>query len=185
MRSTYRLGPGVAGARKRKEPGMSETGGTLELIAAVYPNTFEARARLNDLVKLHDAASIELVDAALLVRQYSGKLDVEERAELTPRKGAKRGALIGAVIGVVFPPSILAGAALGAAAGAVVGKATDQGIANQMLETLGAELKPGRSAVIAVVDHEWYGTVVNAIEGYDRVLVRTIRSDELASSQPD
>lgn len=112
-------------------------------------------------MKLHDAGSIELLDAALLVRQYSGKLEVEDRAELTPRKGAKRGAVIGAVIGVVFPPSILAAAALGAAAGAVVGKAADQGIATQLLETLGAELKPGRSMEIAIADHEWYGSVVN------------------------
>lgn len=163
---------------------MSESEERLELIAAVYPNTFEARARLNDLVKLHDAGTIELVDAALLVRQYSGNLEVEDRAELTRGEGAKRGALVGAVIGLVFPPSILAGAALGAAAGAVVGKTGDHAAAGQMLDSLGAELKPGRSAVIAVADHRWQGTVVDAIEGYDRILVRTIDHGELGPDAP-
>lgn len=164
---------------------MSESEERLELIAAVYPNTFEARARLNDLVKFHDAGSIELVDAALLVRQYSGHLEVEHRFEPSRRKGAKRGALVGAVIGVVFPPSLLAGAALGAAAGAVVGKSDDQGAAGRMLEALGAELKPGRSAVVAVADHRWHRAVVDSIEGYDRVLVQPMNHEELDAGDSD
>lgn len=161
---------------------MSDPEEALDLIAVVYPNTFEAKARLNDLVQLHKDGTIELVDAALLVRQYSGNLEVEDHAQLTPGKGAKRGALIGAVIGVVFPPSILAGAALGAAVGAVAEKSPDEGIASQMLETLGAELKKGRSAIIAVAEHQWYATIINTIEGYDRILVRPIGSDELGSA---
>ncbi len=159
---------------------MPDDQASLELIAAVYPNTFEARARLNDLVKLHHDGTLDLVDAAVMVRQFSGHLEITDRVELTPKKGATRGALIGTVIGVVFPPSVLASAALGAAAGALAGKAKDQSIDAQMLEALGGELKTGRSALIVVVDHAWYAAVVNTIEGYDRILATTLGGDELA-----
>ncbi len=112
---------------------MSDNHTQVELIAAVYPNTFEAQAILNDLVKMHKEGAVELVDAAVMVRESSGKLRISERAELTPTRGPRRGALIGTVIGVVFPPSLLAGAAIVVAAGAVTGKVTDQGYENEML----------------------------------------------------
>ena len=115
------------------------------------------------------------------MRERSGKLTITERAELTPAKGAKRGALIGAVLGVVFPPSLLASAALGAAAGAVAGKATDQGFENEMLEDLAQDLEPGKSAILAVVEHTLYEKVLEAVEGYERILNRTYWADEAGS----
>ena len=157
---------------------MSEANVKMEIVAAVYPNLFEAQATLNDLVALHKSGAIALLDAAVMVRERSGKLTITERAELTPGKGAKRGALIGAVLGVVFPPSLLASAALGAAAGAVTGKVTDQGFSNEMLEDLATELEPGKSAILAVVEHTLYEKMLEAVEGYEKVLNRTYWADE-------
>ena len=160
---------------------MSDDNVQMEIVAAVYPNLYDAQVTLNNLVKLHDSGAIELIDAAVLVRERSGKLTITERAELTPAKGAKRGALIGAVLGVVFPPSLLASAALGAAAGAVAGKATDQGFENEMLEDLAQDLGPGKSAILAVVEHTLYEKVLEAVEGYERILNRTYWADEAGS----
>lgn len=160
---------------------MSDTYVEVELIAAVYSNTYAAQATLNDLVKLHRAGTIELVDAAVMVREVSGKMSISERAELTPGKGARRGALVGAVLGVVFPPSLLASAAIGAAAGAVTGKVTDQGFENEILEELTSELEPGKSAILAVVEHSWYGKMLDAMHGYDRILNRSLRAEEAGS----
>lgn len=67
---------------------MSVDGVEVELIAATCPNTFEARSGFNELVKLHADGTIELLDAAVMVREFSGKLSISERAELTPAKGA-------------------------------------------------------------------------------------------------
>lgn len=153
----------------------------IELIAAVYSSSGAAQSMLEELVRLHDQDVIELIDAAVMVRDDNGELHIAERAELTPAKGAKRGALIGAALGVIFPPSLLATAALGAAAGALAGKVTDQGLDNKLLADLGAELLPGMSALIAVVDHKWYSTMVNALSGYDRILANTMHADEIAS----
>ena len=160
---------------------MSDDNIQMEIVAAVYPNLYDAQATLSDLVKLHKSGAIELIDAAVMVRERSGDLTITERAELTPAKGAKRGALIGAVLGVVFPPSLLASAALGAAAGAVAGKATDQGFENEMLEELARDLEPGKSAILAVVEHTLYEKMLEAVEGYERVLNRAYTADEAGS----
>ncbi|MDJ0663317.1 MAG: DUF1269 domain-containing protein [Acidimicrobiia bacterium] len=160
---------------------MSDDNIQMEIVAAVYPNLYDAQATFNDLVKLHKSGAIELIDAAVMVRERSGNLTITESAELTPAKGAKRGALIGAVLGVVFPPSLLASAALGAAAGAVTGKATDQGFENEMLEELAQDLEPGKSAILAVIEHTLYEKMLAAVEGYERVLNRTYWADEAGS----
>lgn len=160
---------------------MSDQHGEIELIAAVYPNTAEAQATLNDLVRMHNADAIQLIDAAVMIRDAAGNLSISERAELTPGKGAKRGALIGAALGVIFPPSLLAGAALGAAAGAVTGKVTDQGFENDLLEELGEGLEPGKSAILAVVEHTWLERMMDAVDGYDRILERGLTADETGS----
>jgi uncharacterized membrane protein len=157
---------------------MSDDNVKMEIVAAVYPDLFEAQATLSDLVKLHKSGAIELIDAAVMVRERSGNLTITERAELTPAKGARRGALIGAVIGIVFPPSLLASAALGAAAGAVTGKVTDQGFENELLEDIAQNLEPGKSAIIAVVEHTMYEQMLEAVDGYERILNRAAQADE-------
>lgn len=157
---------------------MSDANVKMEIVAAVYPNTFEAQATLSDLLELHKSGAIELIDAAVMVREYTGDLTIKERAELTPAKGARRGALIGAVLGVVFPPSLLASAALGAAAGAVTGKVTDQGLANEMLDDLSQDLEPGKSAVLAVIEHTVYEEMLEAMDGYQRIVNRSYWADE-------
>jgi uncharacterized membrane protein len=148
----------------------SEEHSKIQLMSATFPNVVEAKAVLNDLVKMHKAGSIQLLDAAVLVR-----------GELTPTQGARRGALIGVALGVIFPPSLLAGAAIGAAAGAVTGKVTDQGFANEMLQEIGAELESGKSAIIAVVEHTWYAQMMDAVEGYEKVVGRAFYADEAGS----
>ncbi|MDJ0952313.1 MAG: DUF1269 domain-containing protein [Acidimicrobiia bacterium] len=157
---------------------MSDSNTKVEVVAAVYPNLYDAQVAFNDLVELHNSGAIELLDAAVLVRERSGNLTITERAELTPAQGATRGALIGAVLGIVFPPSLLAGAAVGAVAGAMAGKATDQGFANEMLEELAQKLDPGKSAILAAAEHTLYERVAEAVSGSEHILSRTCWADE-------
>ena len=155
---------------------------SVELIAAVYPNTFEAKARMNDLTRMGNDGDIELIDGAVMVRQYSGNLEITDRAALTPTAGAQRGALIGTVIGVVFPPSLLASAAIGAAAGAIAGGRADHPLASELLDDLAEHLEPGRSAVLAVIDPRWNDAVVATLEGYDEIVIERLDAAHLESS---
>lgn len=157
---------------------MTRDNADVKLAAAVFPNLYQAQAKLGDLAKMHKAGTVEIVDAAVLVRERTGKLTISDQAELTPGKGAKRGAMIGAVIGVIFPPSLLAGAALGAAAGAVAGKVTDQGFSNQMLEDLTKRLEPGKSALLAAAEPGSYDQMMTVIDDYEELFERSLVTDD-------
>jgi hypothetical protein len=60
----------------------------------------------------------------------------------------------------------------------VAGKATEKGFDADMLRELAADLEPGKSALIAVVSHEWHGSLVATIRGSDRILNRTVGAEE-------
>jgi hypothetical protein len=47
-----------------------------------------------------------------------------------------------------------------------------------MLEDLARDLEAGKSAILAVVDHDLYPKTLGAVEGYERVTDRTCRADD-------
>lgn len=139
----------------------------LSVIAAFYSNETEASKVLARLKQMNEEGAIELLDAAVMVRDSDGrKVKIQETAELTGKKGALGGAVAGGVLGIIFPPSILALGAIGAAAGAALGHFTDQGFDNNLLKEIGENLPPGGSAVVAVVEETWAGKLASALQGY-------------------
>ena len=64
--------------------------------------------------------------------------------------GAVSGTFWGSLIGLIFLNPIL-GAAIGAGAGALSGAMTDIGISDQFMKDLGANFKPGTSALFVLV----------------------------------
>ena len=57
---------------------------------------------------MHREGSIDLIDAAVIVRGADGKVRFEETADPSGKKWAKRGAIAGGVVGLIFPPSMIA-----------------------------------------------------------------------------
>ncbi len=146
---------------------MSQQSNPISLIAAFYRNETEAGEMLAQLKQMDKDGTIDIVDAAVMVKTDDGrKLKVNETAELTANKGGVRGALVGGVLGIIFPPSILAMAAVGAAAGAAIGHFTDQGFDNNLLKEIGENLPPGGSCIVAVVEETWIAKLSTALEGY-------------------
>jgi uncharacterized membrane protein len=141
----------------------------VELLAASFSDQYTANQCLDQLKRMEKDGTIDLLDAAVLVKQADGKLKINEVAELTPRKGRRRGAVVGGIVGAIFPPSILVSAVVGAVAGGALGRFTDQGMKNDDLKALGEELKPGQSAIIALVEDKWIEQFTRAIEGYERL----------------
>lgn len=90
----------------------------------------------------------------MLKRDTDNKLRISESAD----KGFGRGALIGGVAGAAV--GVLAGpigwAALGGAAvGGLAAKLRDGGFRDERLREIGESVKPGNSALIAVVEEIW------------------------------
>jgi len=139
----------------------------ISVIAAFYGNETEASDVLAQLKQMDKDGTIDIMDAAVMVKEADGRrVKIKETAELTPKKGALGGAVAGGIVGIIFPPSILAMGAIGAAAGAALGHFTDQGFKNNLLKEIGENLPPGGSAIIAVVEETWLGKLETAIEGY-------------------
>ena len=147
----------------------SATPSPVEIFVAVFPNETEAKNLIDSLKRLQKTGAIELVDAATVTKNASGKIHTDELRELTVRKGAIRGAVAGAVLGLIFPPSLLVGALAGGAAGGLIGRLRDTGIKTEDLEKLATDIQPGEVAVLAVVDDRWSQKLVAVLDGYDRV----------------
>jgi hypothetical protein len=79
---------------------------------------------------------------------------VKETGDWGGGKGATVGAVLGGAIGLLAGPVVLIGAA-GALIGGLAAKMRDSGFSNQRLNTIGGALKPGTSAIVAVIEHKW------------------------------
>lgn len=67
---------------------------------------------------------------------------------------------------------------MGAVAGGALGRFTDQGMKNDELRAIGEELKPGHSAIVAIVEDTWIEQFTKALEGYDRLSRLSIDAED-------
>ena len=159
---------------------MSDTE-NLQVLLAVYPTTDGARNTLKTIKELHREDVLDLVDAATLVKNADGKVDVDQVHLPHARSAGIKGAVIGGVIGVIFPPSILVGALAGGVAGAAGGAVGHKVKLPDELSEAAAELDPGTSALIAVMQDKVVDTFVKGIEGYTKLAQTTLDADAVAA----
>src|SRR5436305_12666064 len=122
----------------------------IEIFIAKFGDEVAAKQSLEDFQAMDREGSIDLIDAAVIVRGADGKVRYEETADPSGKKWAKRGAIAGGLVGLIFPPSIIASAAVVGAGGGLWGKVRDKGFKDGDLKAVGQELPPGSSAIIAV-----------------------------------
>jgi uncharacterized membrane protein len=140
-----------------------------EIMMAVFPTEDGAAAAVDQLEAMAKNDTIEIVDAAVLVRDAEGNTKIDQYSLPSVKKGAKWGAIIGGVAGVIFPPSIIGGALLGAGIGAGGAKLGKMALESDELKEAADDLEPGTSAFIAVVDNTWVTKVSQAMEGYSKL----------------
>src|SRR6266508_5876875 len=99
----------------------------IQIFIATFDCETEAKEALADFKWMDREGSIELIDAAVIVRRADGKVTFEETADPSGKKWAKRGAIAGGVVGLIFPPTLIAGAVVGGGAGGIWGKIRDKG----------------------------------------------------------
>jgi uncharacterized membrane protein len=136
----------------------------IEVIVAAFQTEDGAKQALKELKDAKHQGLIKIDDAAVISKDAKGKLHIKETADMSTGKGAGIGAVIGGVVGLIAGP---VGVGLGAAAGAAIGGIAahgDAGFKDERLETIGAGLEPGTSAIVAVVEHEWVAAVQAQLE---------------------
>ncbi|SDU73200.1 DUF1269 domain-containing protein [Jiangella alkaliphila] len=154
---------------------------TIEVFVAAFGTEDEAGEALKDFRAMDREGSIDLIDAAVVVRRADGQVTFQETADPGGKTWAKRGAVAGGIVGLIFPPSLLVSAAVGAAGGGIWGKLRDKGFQDDDLRTVGDSLQPGTSAIIAVAEDRMIERLQAGIEGY-RTIARHAVSAEAAAA---
>jgi uncharacterized membrane protein len=88
------------------------------------------------------------------------------------------GALAGGLIGLLRG-NALAGGAVGAAGGLVAARVLDLGFPDQYLSAIAAQLAPGSSAIVAVVDFAHVNPAMTVLDQFDggTILRHTLPAD--------
>ncbi|MGW8319421.1 MAG: DUF1269 domain-containing protein, partial [Candidatus Promineifilaceae bacterium] len=120
------------------------------VLVAVYPAAELATRDFDQLVQHVKDRKIKSDGMILVEKDADGNLSVSETGDHLGRKGAGWGGGVGLLVGL-FNPAMLATVVVGAAAGAVVGKFAKNKITDTIGGGLGANLKPGMAAVLAIV----------------------------------
>lgn len=153
----------------------------VELIVMAFNDTENAVEALNFLDNLAKTAVIGKVrNAAVLIKDEQGKVTLTETQDIDRKHGAIFGAITGGLVGLVGGPvGVVVGAAAGAATGGAAAKRIDMGFSDKYLNKVKDYLKPGTSALIAIVEHEWRETVSSELSQFGGQLFRQALTDEI------
>jgi uncharacterized membrane protein len=127
----------------------------VELVVAAFTDENGASRALKQLKEAKKEKLIAIKDAAVIRRDVDNKVHIHETGDMSGGRGAAIGGIVGAAIGIVAPPAVLVAGAAGAAIGGLAAKLRDSGFSDARLREVGAGLKPGTSALIAVIEHSW------------------------------
>jgi uncharacterized membrane protein len=125
-----------------------------KVLVSVFDNEKQAFEGLTALKELHQSGDISLYASAVVVKLDDGRISIKQEADSGPI-GTLAGVVTGALVGLLGGP---AGVALGASVGASGGLLIDmfnEGVSFDYIDEVGAELTPGKSAVVADVDEMW------------------------------
>jgi uncharacterized membrane protein len=135
----------------------------VQLIVAAFQEEDAAKEALKALKALKKEKLIGIQNAAVLRKDEKGKIHIKETADMGGGKGSVIGGVAGAAIGLIAGPALIVPAAVGALVGGLSAKLRDSGFSDKRLEKLGEGLKPGSSAIVAVVEHKWVKQVEAAL----------------------
>src|SRR5512139_1808899 len=150
----------------------------VQLIVAAFKDEKTAKEALKVLKQAQKEKLIKIDNAAVLRKDEKGKLHIRETADMGGKQGAALGGVTGAAIGLIAGPVLLVPAAVGALVGGLTAKLRDSGFSDARLKALGEGLKPGSSAIVAVVEHTWEARVKQALaEAQADVITESISAD--------
>ncbi len=149
----------------------------LALVVGSYAAAGKAAEDFAALKSGEEAGQYKVIQAVVMSRDASGKVDVKEHGDLHVAGGATLGAGAGLVLGLFAPP-LLAATAIGAGIGAVVGKLSKRHEEKKMGVDVEKYLPPGSSAVVAIVDDQWADAVENALVQSDKRINQAIDSGD-------
>jgi uncharacterized membrane protein len=146
------------------------------LIVLTFDDTEQAIQALETLKKVQSGGYLKLNDAAVIVKDATGKVEIKNQVSSGTLGGALGGSFLGLLIAGVFFP--LAGLAIGAIGGALVGKSLHKGVDQDFVKDVTEQLKPGSSALFVMVRSSDPDIAIAALRPYKgKVYQTTLPSD--------
>ena len=139
-------------------------GGTTDVLVAGYQGVDTATRDFDALIERVRAKQVRLDAVILVAHDTDGTITVRKTGDELGRTGAKWGGSVGLLVGLAAPP-LLASVAVGAVGGAVLGRIADHKLEQGLHDQLGAAMKPGTAAIIAMFDTDQLLAVEQALPG--------------------
>ena len=146
------------------------------LIVLTFEDTEQAGQAFEALKKAQSGGHLKIDDAAVIVKQDSGKVEVKNQLDKGVKGGAIGGGVLGLLLAGVFFP--LAGLAIGAIGGALVGKALDMGVDQKFVKDVTETLKPGSSALFVIGSSDEPAVVMSALRPFQGTVYQATLSTE-------
>jgi uncharacterized membrane protein/sporulation protein YlmC with PRC-barrel domain len=163
----------------------------IDLIAVAFDATEDAGHALELVERAQKQGALKVLNAAVLVKDAAGNVAVKDVRDIDRKKGRRLGAVTGGLIGLVGGPvGVVVGALAGAGTGSVAGEKIDLGFSDEFLNGLKKHLKPDTSAMILLVDHEYYQQLSELITEkravfFQQALTDTLVEDLLRAGEED
>jgi uncharacterized membrane protein len=136
----------------------------IELMVAVLVQQADSDSGLKRLIELDEEGSIELLSAALLLKDDAGQVSLHAAQNLHEAEDALLGALTGGVLGLFGGIiGVIVGATAGGVASYTAGHMVDLGVSDDHLQALAQELPSGASAILVLIGHESAELAVRAL----------------------
>jgi uncharacterized membrane protein len=142
----------------------------VNLVVITFDNETDGPACLQSLRGIEKLGQMAIEDTAVLVKDQSGKLRVANEVSGATETGAVVGGTLGLCLSFMFP---VAGIVIGAGGGALVGKLLERGVDGKFVDEVGAELKPGTSALFLTGRGSNHEAVRAALEPYKGTVYQT------------
>jgi uncharacterized membrane protein len=141
------------------------------LIVLTFDDIEQAGKALDSLRQAQRSGNLKIDDAAVIVKQESGNVEIKNQLDTGVKRGAIGGGLVGLLVASVFFP--LAGLAIGTIGGALIGKAFGLGVDKKFVNDVADTLKPGTSALFVLGSHGKPDAVIAALSPFQATIYQT------------
>jgi uncharacterized membrane protein len=153
----------------------------VQLVVAAFDDDKGANEALRQLKEFKKEKLIGIQGAVLMVKDATGQKIQYKEVGLTPAKGALGGVVLGAALGILTGGAGIILGAGGALLGGLVGrKKQDSRFASDRINQVASSLKPGASALVAVVEHKWVADLEKELEEMGGDLLTAPISSDIA-----
>jgi uncharacterized membrane protein len=141
------------------------------LIVVMFDNPDEAQKVRQALRDLEHQRKLSLEDAAVVVKDENGKVQVKDQVDAGVKTGVVAGGVLGLLLALIFTP--LVGVLVGAGAGVILGKLGDINLDKKFVQDVTETLKPGTSAIFLMVHKADPEAVLTALRPFKGTIYQT------------